>query len=122
MPRNLYCNVLETSPNVQNLVSKIFAKYCKRFVSKVSCLVSFKSRSRPKFLLKISVSQRQCLDSVSKILAETPALVLIVIKVTLLLKMTVPSCFYSDSDILNLFKAKSELISLRFFIAAPILF
>ena len=30
--------------------------------------------------------------------------------------------FPSDSDILNLFKTKSELISLRFFIAAPILF
>ena len=49
-------------------------------------------------------------------------MVLIVIKVTLLLKMTVSSCFHSDSDILHLFKAKSELISLRFFIAAPILF
>ena len=45
----------------------------------------------------------------------------IVIKVTLLLKMTVSSCFHSDTDILNLFKAKSERISLRFFIAAPIL-
>ena len=40
MPRNLYCNVLGSSLKVQNLVSKIFAKYCKRFVSKVSCLVS----------------------------------------------------------------------------------
>ena len=43
-------------------------------------------------------------------------------KVTLLLKMTVSSCLYFDSDILNLFRAKSELISLQFFIAAPILF
>ena len=60
MPRNLFCNVLGSSPNVQNLVSKIFANYCKRLVSKVSCLVS--------------VSQRQYLVSVSKILAETPAL------------------------------------------------
>ena len=33
-----------------------------------------------------------------------------------------PKLFLFDSDILNLFKAKSELISLRFFIAAPILF
>ena len=49
-------------------------------------------------------------------------MVLIVIKVTLLLKMTVSSCFHSDSYILNLFKAKSGLISLRFFVAAPILF
>ena len=40
MPRNLYCNVLGSSPNVQNLVSKIFAKYCKRLVSNVSYLVS----------------------------------------------------------------------------------
>ena len=40
---------------------------------------------------------------------------LFAIKVTLLLKMTVKRCFHSDSDILNLFKAKSELISLRFF-------
>ena len=45
MPRNLYCNVLGSSPNVQNLVSKIFAKYCKRLVSKVSCLVSVSKRS-----------------------------------------------------------------------------
>ena len=45
MPRNLYCNVLESSPNVQNLMSKIFAKYCKRLVSKVSCLVSVSERS-----------------------------------------------------------------------------
>ena len=49
-------------------------------------------------------------------------MVLIVIEITLLLKMIVSSCFHSDSDILNLLKAKSELISLRFFIAAPILF
>ena len=42
--------------------------------------------------------------------------------VTLLSKMTVSSCLHSDGDILNLFKAKSELISLRFFIAAPILY
>ena len=35
-------------------------------------------------------------------------------KVILLLKMAVSSCFHSDSDILNLFKTKSELISLRF--------
>ena len=41
-------------------------------------------------------------------------------KVTLHLKITVSSCFHPDSDILNLFKAKSELISKRFFIAAPI--
>ena len=32
MPGNLYCNELESSPNVQNLGSKIFAKYCKRNV------------------------------------------------------------------------------------------
>ena len=42
MPRNLYCNVLGSSPNVQNLVSKIFAKH---LVSKVSCLVSVSERS-----------------------------------------------------------------------------
>ena len=45
MPRHLYCNVLGSSPNIQNLVSKIFAKYCKRLVSKVSCLVSVSERS-----------------------------------------------------------------------------
>ena len=45
MPRNLYCNVLGNSPNVQNLVSKIFAKYCKRLVLKVSSLVSVLERS-----------------------------------------------------------------------------
>ena len=72
---------LGSSSKVQNLVSKIFAKYCKHLVSKVSSLVSglktFKSRSRLEFLLKVSVLQRQCLDlvSVSKILAESPALV-----------------------------------------------
>ena len=37
-------------------------------------LGTFNSRSRLEFLLKVSVSQRQCLVSVSKILAETPAL------------------------------------------------
>ena len=45
MPRNLYCNVLGNSPNVQNLVSKIFAKYCKRLVLKVSSLISVLERS-----------------------------------------------------------------------------
>ena len=45
MPRNLYCNVLGSSRNVQNLVSKIFAKYCERLVSKVWCLVSVSARS-----------------------------------------------------------------------------
>ena len=45
MPRDLYCNVVGSSPNVQNLVSKIFAKYCKRLVSKVSCVVSVSERS-----------------------------------------------------------------------------
>ena len=45
MPRHLYCNVLGSSPNIQNLVSKIFVKYCKRLVSKVSCLVSVSERS-----------------------------------------------------------------------------
>ena len=49
MPRNLYCNMLESSPNFQNLVSKIFAKYCKRLVSKVS------SRFRK---VQVSVSSR----------------------------------------------------------------
>ena len=38
-------------------------------------------------------------------------MVLIVIKVPLLLKMTVSSCFLPDSDILNLFYAKPLLIS-----------
>ena len=82
MPKNLFCNVLGSSPNVQNLLSKIFAKYCKRLISKVS------SRSRPvqvsisfrvfaQSLGLVSVSQRQCLVSVSKISAETPALVII---------------------------------------------
>ena len=42
---HLCCNALGSSPNVQNLVSKIFAKYCKRLVSKVSCLVSVSERS-----------------------------------------------------------------------------
>ena len=76
MPRNLYCNVLGSSPNVQNLVSKIFALQTFGFKSLVSRLGlrMFKSRYRLEFLLKISVSQRQCLASVSKILAETPAL------------------------------------------------
>ena len=37
-------------------------------------LGTFKFWSRLEFLLKVSVSQRQCLVSVSKILAETPAL------------------------------------------------
>ena len=45
MARNLYCNVLGSSPNVQNLESKIFSKYCKRLVSKASCLVSVSARS-----------------------------------------------------------------------------
>ena len=45
MSRNLYCNVLGSSLNVQNLVSKIFAKNCKRLVSKVSCLISVSERS-----------------------------------------------------------------------------
>ena len=45
MPRNLYCNVLGCSPNVQNLVLKIFAKYCNCLISKVSCLVSVSTRS-----------------------------------------------------------------------------
>ena len=49
MPRNLYCNVLGSSPNVQNLVSKIFAKYCKRLVSKVSS---------PSRKVQVSVSSR----------------------------------------------------------------
>ena len=35
-------------------------------------------------------------------------MVLIAMKVILLLKMTVSSCFHSDSDILNLFKTKSD--------------
>ena len=39
MPKNQYCIVLGSSPNVQNLVSKMFAKYCKRLVSKVSCFL-----------------------------------------------------------------------------------
>ena len=34
----------------------------------------FKSWSRLDFLIEVSVSQRQCLESVSKILAETRAL------------------------------------------------
>ena len=58
---------------------KTFATFCKRLVP--NCLVSrldlrtFKSRSRLDFLLKVSVSHRQCLVSisVSKILAKTPA-------------------------------------------------
>ena len=74
MPRNLYCNVLGSSPNVQNLVSKIIAKYCKRLVSKLSCLVSVSQRQ-----CLVSVSSRVFaqsfgLVSVSKILAETSAL------------------------------------------------
>ena len=57
--------MLGSSPNVQNLVSKIFAKHCKRFGFKSLMsrpgLGTFKSRFRLEFLLKISVSQRQCL-------------------------------------------------------------
>ena len=84
MPRNLYCNVLGSSQNVQNLVSKIFAKYCTRLVSKVSSRsrhvqVSVSSRVFAQSLGLVSVSQRQCLVSVSKILAETPALAIFVI-------------------------------------------
>ena len=37
--------MLGSLPNVQNLASKIFAKYCKRLVSKVLCLVSASERS-----------------------------------------------------------------------------
>ena len=74
MPRNLYCNVLGSSLNVQNLVSKILQTFgFKSLVSRLG-LGPFKSRSRLEFLLKVAVSQRQCLDSVSKNLAETPAL------------------------------------------------
>ena len=62
MPRNLYCNVLRSSPNVQNLVSKIFEKYCKRLVSKVSCLISVSERSS---LGLVSVSSRSRLGLVS---------------------------------------------------------
>jgi len=40
-------------------------------------LDTFKSRSRLDFLLKVSVLERQCLVSVSKILAETPALIIL---------------------------------------------
>ena len=69
MPRNLYCNVLGSLPNVLNLVSKIFAKYCKRLVSKVLCLVSvseglslglvssFCSKSRSRLGLATSMSR-----------------------------------------------------------------
>ena len=46
----------------------------KSLVSRLG-LGTFKSRSRLEFLLEVSVSQRQCLVLVSKILAETPAMV-----------------------------------------------
>ena len=51
--------------NLQNLLLKIFAKFYKRLVSKVSCLVSVSSRLFAKSFGLVSVS---------KILAETPAL------------------------------------------------
>ena len=79
MPKNLYCNLLGSSPNIQNLESKIFAKYCKRLISKVSSRsrnvqVSVSSGVFAQSLALVSVSQRQYLVSVSKILAKTPAL------------------------------------------------
>ena len=66
MPRNLHCNVLGSSPNVQNLESKIFENIANVWFQK--------SRSRLEFLLNVSVSPRQYLVSVFRILAETQAL------------------------------------------------
>jgi len=51
---------------VQNLMLKRLVIFCKYAVSKVSCL---------SWHVQVSVSERQCFVSVSKILAETPALV-----------------------------------------------
>jgi len=67
---------------VQNLMLKRLVIFCKCVVSKVSCLglSMFKSRPRLDFLLKISVFEHQCLVLVSKILAETPALIAILIE------------------------------------------
>ena len=84
MPRNLYCNVLGSSPHVQNLVSKIFANIANVWFQKTrvssrsrNVQVSVSSRVFAQSLGLVSVSQRQCLVSVSvsKILIETPALV-----------------------------------------------
>jgi len=50
---------------VQNLMLKSFVIFCKYMVSKVSCLVSVSARSSLglEVLLKVSVSERQCLVS-----------------------------------------------------------
>ena len=73
MPRNLYCNVLGSSPHVQNLVSKIFANIANVWFQKTrvssrsrNVQVSVSSRVFARSLSLVSVSQRQCLVSVSQ--------------------------------------------------------
>ena len=80
MLKNLYCNVLGFGNftecpkfGVKNICKILQTFGFKSLVSRLG-LGTFKSRSRLDFLLEVSVSQRQCLVSVSKILAETPAL------------------------------------------------
>ena len=51
MPRNVYCNVLGSSPHVQNLVSKIFANIANVWFQKSR--VSSRSRN-----VQVSVSSR----------------------------------------------------------------
>ena len=83
MPRNLSCNVLGSSPHVQNLVAKICANIANVWFQKSrvssrsrNVQVSVSSRVFAQSLGLVSVLQRQCLVSVSvsKILTETPAL------------------------------------------------
>ena len=56
---------LGSSSNVQNLVSKIFAKYCKHLVSKVSSLVSVSKRSSLGLVLSFCSKSRSCNVNVS---------------------------------------------------------
>ena len=83
MPRNLYCNVLGSLSNVQNLVPKYLQSIANVWFqkSRVSSRsrhvqVSVWSRVFAQSLGLVLVSQRQCLVSVSasKILTETSAL------------------------------------------------
>ena len=83
MPRNLYCNVLGSSTNVENLTSKYLQNIANVWFQKSrvssrsrNVQVSVSSQVFAQSLGLVSVSQRQCLVSISvlKILAETPAL------------------------------------------------
>ena len=56
---------LGSSSKVQNLVSKIFAKYCKHLVSKVSSLVSVSKRSSLGLVSSFCSKSRSCNVNVS---------------------------------------------------------